>query len=465
MLGWEFPPTITGGLGTACAGLVKALDDLGTEVDFILPESKTFEPIVSHAVPVFPASPAPLPPPVYFPSPIDSPPPPAEPRFETRVYHHISFHTVPVQLSPYESETRVERFDWQTSELVQLDGGIPPAPPHAAHETTPAAPAAAPYDPAPAGSPPPVPETGLLADVKRYTAYVESLAGLKRFDVIHAHDWMTFPAALAIAHATGKPLVVHVHSTELDRSGDHGDTRIIDIERAGVHGATRVIAVSQFTKNLLVHHYGISPEKVDVVYNAVEPPADLRLAADEFAIKKGEKIVLFMGRLTSQKGPEYFLTAARKVLEVMDDVKFVMAGDGDMARQVVQLAAAFGIAHKVLFTGFLRGLDVERIFQLADLFVMPSVSEPFGIAPLEAVVRQVPTIISKQSGVSEVLRHALKVDFWDTNELANKIVAVLRHPTLAMMMREDAGRDVAKLTWPAAARQCLQTYGTAMGTL
>ena len=182
---------------------------------------------------------------------------------------------------------------------------------------------------------------------------------------------------------------------------------------------------------MITHHYGIDPAKVEVVYNAIEVQRQRHFDEEKYSIHKDEKIVLFLGRITMQKGPEYFLAAAKKVLEVMDNVKFVMAGSGDMIRRTIEMAASMGIGHKVLFTGFLRGGDVEKVFKMADLYVMPCVSEPFGIAPLEAMSHDVPVIISKQSGVSEVLTHALKVDFWDINEMANKIIAVLRHPPLA----------------------------------
>ncbi|HEX8324104.1 MAG TPA: glycosyltransferase family 4 protein [Tepidisphaeraceae bacterium] len=443
MLGWEFPPAINGGLGTACAGLVRALDRQGVDVTFVLPQPPPPRPFVAHAQPF-----------------VRQWSPPADTTGEDAgqddlwIYDHITFQTIPVRLSPYETTTVVERNAHQSQQSGSATARHDPA---RFVDTSPVPPADE--------GPPPPPEIGLFADVKRYTEYVEQLAKDESFDVIHAHDWMTFPAALAVAGRSGKPLVVHLHSTESDRGGHNGDARISEIERRGVHGAIRVIAVSQFTKNLLVQQYGVPAEKVQVIYNAVEAPPDHRLTASDFSIKRQEKVVLFLGRLTMQKGPEYFLTAARKVLDVMDDVRFVMSGDGDLARHTVELAASYGIAHKVLFTGFLRGLDVERIYQIADLFVMPSVSEPFGIAPLEAIARQVPTIISKQSGVSEVLKHALKVDFWDTNELANKIVAVLRHPTLADMMRADGTRDVAKLSWAAAAKACVGLYRDAISVM
>ena len=302
----------------------------------------------------------------------------------------------------------------------------------------------------------------LFAEVQRYAALATEIARGETFDVVHAHDWMTFPAALAVAGIKGVPLVVHVHSTEFDRSGVHVDQRIYDIERRGMHAAMKVIAVSYLTKNLITHHYGIDPGKVEVVYNAIEANGTPGFDPENYSIHKDEKIVLFLGRITMQKGPEYFLAAAKRVLDVMDNVKFVMAGSGDMIRRTIEMAASMGIGHKVLFTGFLRGADVEKVFKMADLYVMPSVSEPFGIAPLEAMSHDVPVIISKQSGVSEVLAHALKVDFWDINEMANKIVAVLRHPPLASTLRQHGNFEVKRLNWTDAAKACVSVYQQAI---
>jgi glycosyltransferase involved in cell wall biosynthesis len=268
---------------------------------------------------------------------------------------------------------------------------------------------------------------------------------------------MTFPAAIDVAQKQHKRLVVHIHSTEFDRAGAHVDQRIFEIERRGMEAADRVIAVSHYTKTAISQQYGVDPDKIEVVYNAVEM-GNGNFDSQKYSIKKDEKIVLFLGRITQQKGPEYFLAAAQKVLEVMDNVKFVMAGSGDLVRRTIDMAAAMGIGHKVLFTGFLRGNDVERVFKMADLYVMPSVSEPFGIAPLEAITNDVPVLISKQSGVSEVLLHALKVDFWDVNEMANKIVAVLRHPPLSKTLREHGSFEVQKMSWTDSAKACLQVY-------
>jgi glycosyltransferase involved in cell wall biosynthesis len=291
---------------------------------------------------------------------------------------------------------------------------------------------------------------------------VVQLCRKEAFDVIHAHDWMTYPAGMAIARLTGKPLVAHVHSTEFDRSGEHVNQAVYDIERRGMHAAIRVVAVSSYTKTLCIDRYGVAPDKIEVVYNGIEagPPI-----TDADRIESKDKIVLFLGRITMQKGPEYFVAAAKRVLEKVKDVKFIVAGSGDMARRMIELAAEMGIGHRVLFTGFLRGKDVARVFRMADCYVMPSVSEPFGIAPLEAISHDVPVIISKQSGVSEVLSHALKVDFWDIDEMANKIVAVLRHPPLSQTLREHGLFEVRGLTWDGAATRCEQVYRDAVSSL
>jgi glycosyltransferase involved in cell wall biosynthesis len=281
---------------------------------------------------------------------------------------------------------------------------------------------------------------------------------VEEFDIIHAHDWMTYPAGIAVAEATGKPLVVHVHSTECDRSGENLNQNVYDIERRGMHFASIVIAVSNYTKNIIVRRYGVEPEKVQVVYNGVERDDGDRSPFSIAPPETMDKIVLFLGRITMQKGPEYFLMAAKKVLEKVDNIKFVMAGDGDMTNRMVEFAAYLGIGHKVLFTRFLQGIDVDRAYQMADLYVMPSVSEPFGIAPLEALKHKVPVLVSKQSGIAEVLTHALKVDFWDIHQMANKIVAVLKYPTLSRMLQELGHSEMQKFRWEDAAAKVKGVY-------
>lgn len=300
----------------------------------------------------------------------------------------------------------------------------------------------------------------LFGDAQRYAKLVAALGLTERFDVIHAHDWLTYPAGLLLKQITGKPLVCHIHATEFDRSGEHINQQVYDIERAGMHGADRVIAVSRLTKAIVHKRYGVPDSKIDVVYNGVaQHEAQPQRGA---AIESDDRIVLFLGRITMQKGPEYFIQAAKRVLEKEEHVKFVVAGSGDMAVRMIEHAAAIGIGHKVLFTGFLRGRDVDRVYQMADCYVMPSVSEPFGIAPLEAMRNDVPVIVSKQSGVSEVLTHALKVDFWDIDEMANKIVAVLRYPPLGQTLREHGRFELRGLNWDGAAEKCVKVYGRAL---
>jgi glycosyltransferase involved in cell wall biosynthesis len=436
MLGWEFPPFISGGLGTACYGLTKAMSAIGTDVLFVLPRpiSSGFS---SH---------------VQLSGPQDGSAA-GSTEFHLDEFEHVTFRTVNAQMtSPY---ARPEDLQKKHTKLIDETDDVKSIPVSSDQESgsIPVPAAVLPHGP-----------TGdyngdLFAEVQRYAALAAGIARNETFDVVHAHDWMTFPAALAVAGMKGVPLVVHVHSTEFDRSGLHVDQRIYDIERRGMHGAMKVIAVSYLTKNLITHHYGIDPGKVEVVYNAIETNGgNAPFDGEQYSIRKDEKIVLFLGRITMQKGPEYFLAAAKRVLDVMDNVKFVMAGSGDMIRRTIELAASMGIGHKVLFTGFLRGPDVEKVFKMADLYVMPSVSEPFGIAPLEAMSHDVPVIISKQSGVSEVLAHALKVDFWDINEMANKIVAVLRHPPLASTLRQHGNFEVKRLSWTDAARACMTVY-------
>lgn len=301
----------------------------------------------------------------------------------------------------------------------------------------------------------------LFGDAHRYARIVAAIAPMLDFDLIHAHDWLAYPAGMAARHVTDKPLLCQVHATEFDRSGDGGiNQHVYDIERAGVHAADRVVAVSRLTKEILIHRYGVDGGKIDVVYNGVD--AEEAQPAMGGKIEKGDKIVLFLGRITMQKGPEYFIRAAARVLEKVENVKFVVAGSGDMAVRMIEEAASLGIGHKVLFTGFLRGRDVDEVYRMADCYVMPSVSEPFGIVALEAIQRNTPTIISKQSGVSEVLSHALKVDFWDIDDMADKIAAVLRFPPLSETLREHGPMELRRLTWGDSARKAVASYGRAI---
>ncbi|MBL7107280.1 MAG: glycosyltransferase family 4 protein [Phycisphaerae bacterium] len=424
MLGWEFPPFISGGLGTACYGLTKAISQLGTEVVFVLPKMIDHQDS-THVKLLSPSS-----------------------LSHSFTYHqveeikNVKIKTIDSPLQPYltpqqyskKIEEIIHKKRFFTGEVSYNDVNKDNA--HYSGD--------------------------MFTEVRRYAVVAAELATKEDFDIIHAHDWMTYPAAMAVASITGKPLVVHIHSTEFDRSGEHVNQPIYDIERKGFHAAEKVIAVSYFTRNTVTSRYSIDGDKVEVVHNGIDrslnSDSNVNWALKHTGIEKEEKIVLFLGRITMQKGPEYFLRAAKKVLDVYDNVKFVMAGSGDLMHQSVEMAVNLGIGSKVLFTGFLRGDDVQRIYKMADLFVMPSVSEPFGIVPLEALNNDVPVIISKQSGVSEVLTHVLKVDFWDVDEIANKVVAVLKYPSLKISLQNHGNFEASKLTWKNSATKCVEIY-------
>lgn len=418
MLGWEFPPFISGGLGTACYGLTKAMAQLGMEITFVLPRMVDSK-YATHVKLLSPGSAR------------------SAASFKLGALKNIKFRAINSALQPYSTpDTYQQRIE--EALLQKKHGGSVGA----AGELM----ASMDYS------------GDMYAEVHRYAAIAAELAEDEQFDIVHAHDWMTYPAGIAVAAVSGRPLIVHVHSTEFDRSGENVNQVIYDIERKGMHTADKVIAVSYFTRNIIISRYGVSGEKVEVVHNGVECNSNSNWALSETGINKGEKIVLFLGRITMQKGPEYFLGAAKKVLEVMDDVKFVMVGSGDMMHRAIEMAAELGIGSKVLFTGFLHGEDVQKIYKMADLFVMPSVSEPFGIVPLEALDNDVPVIISKQSGVSEVLTHALKVDFWDIDEIANKIIAVLKYPPLKITLQNHGNFEVRRLRWKESAAKCARVY-------
>jgi glycosyltransferase involved in cell wall biosynthesis len=468
MLGWEFPPFISGGLGTACYGLTRALDRLGHKVLFVLPKAVdghhsshvdllSPEKGASDAVTLTAPDGAPLH------GPHDAAPGEiGATHYRLKQFSNVEFMGVPSQvITPYRegvpglsvSPLR-GTLDKRAIEALRAAGVYVPE--EWDHELF-----------GSAGAPKRSLGGDYSGDVigaaQTYAQLVMRLCRGQKFDVVHAHDWMTYPAGMAIARVTGKPFVAHIHSTEFDRSGEHVHQRVYDIERRGMHAAIRVMAVSMYTKSIVTQRYGVDASKVHVVYNGID--SDHAQARDEQAIASRDKIVLFLGRITMQKGPEYFIAAAKKVLEKVSNVKFIVAGSGDMDRRMIELAAEMGIGHKVLFTGFLRGKDVARVFRMADCYVMPSVSEPFGIAPLEAISHDTPVIISKQSGVSEVLTHALKVDFWDIHEMANKIVAVLKHPPLSQTLREHGQFEVRRLTWDGAADKCLQTYREAVDSM
>jgi len=297
----------------------------------------------------------------------------------------------------------------------------------------------------------------LFAEVLRYAKKAAIIAKKYPHDVIHAHDWLTYKAGIEAKKASGKPLVIHVHATEFDRTGGNGVNQFVyDIEREGMEMADKIIAVSNFTKNKIIYNYGVNPDKITVVHNAVEFTNSKY--NHNFVIKETDKVVLFLGRVTLQKGPDYFIQAAKKALELDPIIKFIVAGAGVMLRQTIEKAAELGIADKVLFTGFINPNEVDKLYKIADLYVMPSVSEPFGITPLEAMRNNVPVLISKQSGVSEVLNHCLKVDFWDIDSMVNKMLGVLKYEALTNTLKHHASIEIQKFNWDEPAKKCLEVY-------
>ena len=427
MFGWEFPPHIAGGLGTACYGMTRGLARNGVDVTFVMPHASGDED--QRFVNVVNASDVET---VFGKVSNDS-----ADIIEKMSFIHIDSNLVPY-LSPEDYETYHDEFvktgekRWETSDVwsqrYTFSGKY---------------------------------GANLLEEVARYAIVAAQVAkDLEgQFDVIHAHDWLTYFAGIAAKRVSGKPLVVHMHATEFDRSGENINTQTYAIERAGMHAADRVIAVSNLTRNIVINRYGVPAERVVAVHNAVRF-TDKGEPWPERSVE--DKVVTFLGRITFQKGPDYFVEAAAKVLKRCPNVRFVMAGSGDMMNHVVRRVARLGIADRFHFTGFLRGADVDKMFQLSDVFVMPSVSEPFGIAPLEAMRSNVPVIISKQSGVAEVLDYAVKVDYWDVDAMADAIYGLVNYPALSKMFAEKGLEEVTNLKWNDAAAKIKRVYEDAI---
>jgi glycosyltransferase involved in cell wall biosynthesis len=419
MFGWEFPPHISGGLGTASFGLTKgmaSLDDL--EVIFVVPKAWGDED--QNAVRLIGANKIPV-------------------AFKQIYYQGIRQPIEKIEISsriiPYvepedfwkivSSEVTGRRILVHTNNkgTVDFSGKY---------------------------------EGNLLDEIYKYSVVASVIAEENEFDIIHAHDWLTYPAGIAAKEVSGKPLVIHVHATEFDRSGGNVNPEVYRIERDGMHAASKIITVSNLTRDIVINKYNVHPDKVETVYNAVEPVK----VSEDVVVEKGfdEKVVTFLGRITLQKGPEYFIEAAYKVLKVMHNVRFVMAGSGDMMERMMRRAASLKITDRFHFTGFLRGRDVFTMLALSDVYIMPSVSEPFGISPLEAMQSNVPVIISKQSGVAEILTHAVKTDFWDIDAMADAIYGILNYPSLASMFIKNGKEEVIRLKWDNSARHVKDIY-------
>ncbi|MCQ2161753.1 MAG: glycosyltransferase family 4 protein [Bacteroidales bacterium] len=420
MFGWEFPPHIAGGLGTACEGIVKGLAYNGVETLFVMPSASGDED--QSATTIINASDVAV---DTVSSTIDE--------FLGKVkFVHIGSNMVPyvgpeefTSIVEEEQRRQVEDFRIQYGMKYKFSGKY---------------------------------GTNLMEEVARYAMVGGTIAMQHKdeFDVIHAHDWLTYLAGIAAKELTGKPLVVHVHATSYDRGDEkHIDTRVLDIETRGMLAADRVVTVSNLTRNIVINKYHIDPAKVITVHNAVDFSG-----REDLTVERGvkDKVVTFLGRITFQKGPEYFIEAAAKVLKRTENVRFVMAGSGDMMNKCIKHVAKLGISDRFHFTGFLRGKDVQTMFALSDVYIMPSVSEPFGISPLEAMRTNVPSIISHQSGAAEILKYAFKVDFWDVDAMADCIFALLKYPALASFAAKQGYEEVNRLKWNGATAKLKTIY-------
>lgn len=420
MFGWEFPPHITGGLGTACYGLTKGLSRYkDVDVTFVVPKAYGDEDQSSARI-------------------IGADGVHIKERTFTfsdflRKMKMIEVESLLVPyLTPEEFEKSFETLSEKeigVSLQTRVRGRLRFTGTYGKN---------------------------LFQEISNYALVATVLAHEHHFDIIHAHDWLTFPAALAAKAVSGKPLVVHVHATDFDRSGGSVNPSVYEIERKGMEAADKVITVSNLTRETVIQKYGIPPEKVITIYNAVDPLTEEERAREKKGIQ--EKIVTFLGRITLQKGPEYFIEAANKVLQRMDNVRFVMAGSGDMLHRMIRRAARLRIVDRFHFTGFLRGDDVQKMFSLSDVYVMPSVSEPFGISPLEAMQSSVPVIISYQSGVSEVLKYAIKVNFWDVDAMADAIYGILNYDALSDFFKKYGKEEVLQMKWENSAGKLREVY-------
>jgi glycosyltransferase involved in cell wall biosynthesis len=433
MLGWEYPPNIAGGLGVACEGLTRAMSQRDVNILFVVPKLLGGEDAGHmHLADSFQQ---------------------VSKKISTKNIRlsvvaagdseNVTREGVDVDLQPYANpEIGAEPVNW----LTKIEELIAARYMSLEFEDCTDISKSAKYG------------RNMFEEVARYTSRVVKRYADAEFDVIHAHDWMTYAAGVALQEITGKPLVVHVHSLDYDRSGEGRNQEIYDIERMGVHRANSVIAVSEYTKGILNSVYHVPLENISVVHNGVYP----RAARSFYRKEKQGKKVLFLGRVTLQKGPDYFIQAAAKVLKEIPDVTFVMAGTGDMLKGMIDLSHNLGIQEHIHFTGFLKGQEVEEAFNEADLYVMPSVSEPFGISALEAISFDTPVLMSKQSGVGEVVHHSLKFDFWDVDKLADLIINGLLHEELRLDMIDMAKQELGRVRWEAAADRTESIYNAVL---
>lgn len=409
MFGWEFPPHILGGLGTASFGLTKGMAENGDiDITFVIPkpwgdEPKQFARIIgANCTPVAWRD-------VnwdYVQSRVGN-------VMDPQLYYDLRDHIY-------------ADFNYMnTNDLgcIEFSGRYP---------------------------------DNLLEEINNYSIVAGVIARTVPCDIIHSHDWLTYPAGIHAKQVTGKPLVLHVHATDFDRSRGNVNPTVFNIERDGFLNADHIITVSNLTRNTVIDKYGIDPAKVTTVHNAVEPLSDELLNVE--IPPKHDKVVTFLGRITMQKGPEYFVEAASQVLHKVHNVQFVMAGGGDMMEKMIRLAAQRNISDRFHFAGFLRGKEVYEMLKASDVYIMPSVSEPFGISPLEAMQMGVPSIISKQSGCAEILHNVIKVDYWDVNAMADAIYSIIKYPAMYRQLSEHGLQEVNKIVWKKAGAKVINIY-------
>ncbi|MFN0179228.1 MAG: glycosyltransferase family 4 protein [Gemmatimonadales bacterium] len=405
MFGWEFPPYLAGGLATATVGLVKGLLKTGVEVTLVVPFPVDHNPIPGLRL-----------------------------VGGVECTERLTVHRIPSPLQPYDG---VERYQEVFSRTRQCQGSTPTL-----------------YG------------ADLFAEVERFGRVAAALAAREPHDVIAVHDWMTFEAGLMARAVSGKPLVTHIHAIEFDRTGGDGHPEIARRERRGMMAADRVVSNSRRLRDLCVDRYEIPAEKVDVVHWGIDAETRSRpVESGASPLGRDTPIVLFLGRVTSQKGPDYFIEMAGKVSRFVPRAHYVVAGSGDMLGDLICRAAELGIADRVHFTGGLAGKDVERVYRMADVCVMPSRSEPFGLVALESLLNGTPVVMPRAAGVAEVVQNAFKVDSWDIDEMTNKVVAILRHPCLRSELSER-GRDemsLPRFTLEEPARLTANTYRHAIG--
>jgi glycosyltransferase involved in cell wall biosynthesis len=435
MLGWEYPPHISGGLGTACEGLTKALAHSGVEINFVLPH-KTGDEKAPHMDLQIPEE--------FFEQ--------GQMRIQRRHVAKIEFaninkneiglgftSTIEASTAPVLAYSRPKQIfldsltdtslrSFGTAKFFREQEFLVRTIMQSADYCT---------------------EDSIFADVERFTKRVENSVFIQNFDVVHAHDWLTFPAGIVAARLARVPLVAHVHSLEIDRSGKNINPLISAIEELGVRVADRIVTVSEYTRDQIVKSFGIEKSRITVAHNGVDPtPPGI---SSKVVFEDDRPRILFLGRVTFQKGPDYFIEAAALVARQIPEPIFIMAGNGDMLHWARQRVAELGLNDRFEFPGFVRGEELDEQFRRAHAFVMPSVSEPFGIVALEAIHRGTPAIVSRQSGVSEVLRHVFKVDFWDTWRMADLIISILQYPELGSSLRTNAEKEISHLGWDATA--------------